>query len=103
MYNRGMPTRIEAPHVQRRAATGLAIFVVLIAAGSVGYMLIERWSFIDALFMTVTTVTTVGYREVQPLDTKGQVFTIGAGGDANEGTNRTAPGPPHPLWLRPRG
>jgi len=76
MYNRGMPRPIEAPHVQRRAATGLAIFAALIAAGTVGYMLIERWNFMDALFMTVTTVTTVGYREVQPLDTKGQVFTI---------------------------
>src|SRR3989304_2475940 len=39
-------------------------------------MLIEGWSFIDALFMTVTTVTTVGFREVRPLDTEGRVFTI---------------------------
>ncbi len=76
MYNPGMRTQLETLHVPRRVATGLGIFVTLIAAGTAGYMLIERWSFIEALFMTVTTVTTVGYREVQPLDTKGQIFTI---------------------------
>lgn len=39
-------------------------------------MIIEGWSFLDALYMTVTTITTVGFREVQPLDDAGQVFTI---------------------------
>ncbi len=53
------------------------MFFVLLASGTGGYMLIESWSFLDALFMTVTTITTVGYREVQPLDAKGRVFTIG--------------------------
>jgi len=52
------------------------IFGLLLAFGTAGYMIIERWSFIDALFMTVTTVTTVGYQEVQPLDTQGRIFTI---------------------------
>lgn len=60
----------------RRFAYGLVALAVLISAGTIGYMLIERWSFGDALFMTVTTVTTVGYREVRPLDTEGRVFTI---------------------------
>src|SRR5512143_796691 len=76
MYNPAMAGQIEAPHVPRRILVGVSIFITLIAAGTAGYMLIERWSFIEALFMTVTTVTTVGYREVQPLDTKGQIFTI---------------------------
>jgi voltage-gated potassium channel len=67
----------EAPDPRRRLLTGIAIFGVLLATGTIGYMIIERWGFIDALFMTVTTVTTVGYREVQPLDTKGRLFTIG--------------------------
>lgn len=39
-------------------------------------MLLEGWSFIDALYMTVMTVTTVGFREVQPLDTAGRLFTM---------------------------
>ena len=37
---------------------------------------IEGWSFLDALYMTVTTITTVGFREVQPLSSGGRIFTI---------------------------
>jgi voltage-gated potassium channel len=40
-------------------------------------MALEGWSLLDALFMTVTTITTVGYGEVHPLNAVGQVFTIG--------------------------
>jgi voltage-gated potassium channel len=39
-------------------------------------MVIERWNFIDALFMVITTVATVGYEEVHPLSTVGRVFTM---------------------------
>lgn len=53
----------------------LAVLVVL-AAGTLGYVLIEDWSFFDALYMTVTTVTTVGYREVGPLSPAGRGFTL---------------------------
>jgi voltage-gated potassium channel len=42
----------------------------------IGYMLIEGWSFIDALYMTITTISTVGYSEVKPLTSIGRVFTI---------------------------
>lgn len=45
--------------------------------GTAGYMLIEGWSLLDALYMTVITITTVGYNEVHPLSTAGRVFTIG--------------------------
>jgi voltage-gated potassium channel len=60
----------------RRVGLGLAIVLVLTLAGSAGYMLIERMSFLDALYMTVITITTVGYEEVKPLDTAGRLFTI---------------------------
>jgi voltage-gated potassium channel len=60
----------------QRLIVGGALLALLLTFGVSGYMLIEDWSFFDALFMTVTTVTTVGYREVQPLDTSGRVFTI---------------------------
>lgn len=45
--------------------------------GPVGYMLIEGWNALDAVYMTVITITTVGYGEVHPLSTAGRVFTIG--------------------------
>ncbi len=60
----------------RRVGLGLAIVAVLMLAGTAGYMLIEHWSFIDALYMTVITVTTVGYEEVKPLDSAGRIFTM---------------------------
>ena len=52
------------------------IVVLLLAIGTVGYMLIEGWSWIDALFMTVITFSTVGYGEVRPLSVEGEFFTI---------------------------
>jgi voltage-gated potassium channel len=60
----------------RRVGLGLAVVAVLTLAGTAGYMLIERMPFLDALYMTVITITTVGYEEVKPLDTAGRVFTI---------------------------
>ena len=39
-------------------------------------MVFERWNFIDSLFMVLTSITTVGYEEVHPLDTVGRVFTM---------------------------
>jgi voltage-gated potassium channel len=50
--------------------------VAVTAVGTAGYMLIEGMPFIDAIFMTVTTMSTVGYREVQELHTAGRVFTM---------------------------
>ncbi|MGB2885744.1 MAG: potassium channel family protein, partial [Dehalococcoidia bacterium] len=50
--------------------------LVIIAIGVIGYMAIEGWSFIDALYMTVITLSTVGYGEVGELSTAGRVFSI---------------------------
>src|ERR1035437_4113747 len=63
-------------NVQQRILRGVYILIGIIVAGTVGYMLIEGWPFLDAIFMTVTTITTVGFQEVHPLTTGGQVFTI---------------------------
>lgn len=55
----------------------LAVLVVITVVGTVGYMVIEGWSAFDALYMTVMTMTTVGYGEVHPLSTAGRAFTLG--------------------------
>lgn len=57
-----------------RNALGALTF--LIAVGVLGYMAIEGANFFDALFMTVTTLSTVGYREVVPLSAAGRIFTM---------------------------
>jgi voltage-gated potassium channel len=48
----------------------------IIAIGVIGYMIIERWSFVDALYMTVITISTVGYGEVHVLSAVGKAFSI---------------------------
>ena len=60
----------------RRFGVSVGILVFLLFAGTAGYMVIEGWTVIDALYMTVITFTTVGYQEVQPLSTVGRVFNI---------------------------
>ena len=54
----------------------LSLFFILILIGTVGYIIIEGYSFLDALYMTVITIGTVGYMEVEPLSTAGRIFTI---------------------------
>ena len=53
----------------------LAVATVL-AVGVAGYVLIEGWGLFDALYMVITTVTTVGYGEIQPLSPTGRAFTM---------------------------
>lgn len=59
-----------------RVRYAIAAIVVVIALGTTGFYFIEGWSFTDSLFMTVTTVTTVGYGEVHPLSQTGRIFSI---------------------------
>ena len=54
----------------------LAILFFILAVGTAGYMILEKANALDSLYMTVITLTTVGFREVVELDTKGKVFTI---------------------------
>lgn len=63
--------------MKTRLPVTLLLLLAVIAAGTAGYVLIEGWSAWDALYMTVTTVATVGFREVHPLSRPGQVFTLG--------------------------
>ena len=52
------------------------VFVTsVVIIGSVGYVVIEGYSWIEAFYMTVITVSTVGFREVQPLSDNGMIFT----------------------------
>jgi len=60
----------------RRLFWGVCVLVIIIAAGVIGYVVIEDWSVVDALYMTIITVTTVGYDEVHPLTTTGRIFSI---------------------------
>lgn len=54
----------------------VVLVVSILAIGTIGYMLLSGYSFIDALYMTVITVTTVGFGEVSPFSPEEKVFTI---------------------------
>lgn len=60
----------------RHLRFSLTILVGVIALGTLGYVLIEGWSGFDALYMTVITLATVGFKEVHELSPAGKVFTI---------------------------
>ena len=54
----------------------VSLLVIVLMIGAFGYSFIEGWSFADAIYMTVITVATVGFREVAPLSPGGKFFTI---------------------------
>jgi voltage-gated potassium channel len=49
---------------------------LIVIIGTSGFMLIERYSLLDSLYMTIITVATVGFKEIMPLTDAGKIFTI---------------------------
>ncbi len=62
--------------IKKRIIVILLILFGLFALGVAGYRIIEKWDYLDAFFMTVITLATVGYGEVKPLTEAGRIFTI---------------------------
>ena len=60
----------------QRVFKAILILLLILAIGVIGYMLLEDYSFLNALYMTVITISTVGFAEVKRLSSGGQVFTI---------------------------
>lgn len=67
--------RRAPPSTERRLAAAIAAIGVVLLGGTVGYRLLG-FGWLEALYQTVMTVTTVGFREVRPLAAAGQLFTI---------------------------
>jgi voltage-gated potassium channel len=55
----------------------VVLLATILCVGTAGYVIIEGWDVFDAFYMTITTVTTVGYGEIHPLSRAGRVFNSG--------------------------
>jgi len=62
--------------LRKRAFLSLGLVFLVILSGTVGYSIIEGWTLFDSLYMTVITLSTIGYQEVRPLSFTGRAFTI---------------------------
>ena len=61
----------------KRFIIAIIMLCVIILIGTLGYTMIEEWSFFDSFYMTIITIGTVGFREVAELSRSGRFFTIG--------------------------
>jgi voltage-gated potassium channel len=64
-----MPRRLV-----RRILLTAGLLCIALAGGTTGFVLIEGYSWFDAFYMTLTTITTVGYQELRPLSRSGRIF-----------------------------
>lgn len=62
--------------IRAELTLGVLILMGITLMGTIGYRLIEKWSWIDSAYMTIITLSTVGFTEVQPLSWTGRLFTI---------------------------
>ncbi len=61
---------------RRRLYISISVLLLVLMTGTAGYMVLENQPFLDALYMTVITLSTVGYKEAFPLDDSGRILTI---------------------------
>ena len=54
----------------------LIVFLLLITIGTLGFAVFEGWTLLDSFYMTIITLSTVGFREINPLSPIGQIWTI---------------------------
>ena len=60
-----------------RLRFAVLFLAVVVITGIAGYRLLEGYTWLDAFYMTIITISTVGFQEVRPLSSVGKLFTIG--------------------------
>jgi voltage-gated potassium channel Kch len=61
---------------KKRVYNVITIFLFLLLAGTLVYHNLERWGYLDSLYFTVVTMTTIGYGDFTPQTDIGKIFTI---------------------------
>ena len=62
--------------LKKRLIFSALLILLIVSFGTIGYMGIERWTLLDSFYMTVITLTTVGFKEIHDLSVSGKIFTI---------------------------
>ena len=62
--------------VHKKFTFAITLFIILLVGGSYIYSNIEGWRYLDSVYFTVATVTTVGYGDIVPQTDTGKIFTI---------------------------
>ncbi|MGB3694340.1 MAG: potassium channel protein [Spirulinaceae cyanobacterium] len=68
--------RQKYKRLQQEMIFGIAALAGVFLVGTLWYWLVEGWEFIEAVYMTAITLSTVGFSEVHPLENKARIFTI---------------------------
>jgi voltage-gated potassium channel len=61
---------------RKKIYTAVFLLVFLLFVGVLGFKIMSNYTWVDAIYMTVITITTVGFGEVQPLDDAAKIFTV---------------------------
>ncbi len=67
---------VTTPVYRSRFRYAFLLILVVAISGTMGYYYLEDWTLLDGLYMTIITMTTIGYGEVNPLSETGRIFTI---------------------------
>lgn len=70
------PVRAALRSFPQKVIRALILLVATAVIGTLGYIIIEGWGLLDAVYMTVIVLTTIGFAETRPLDDAGRIFTI---------------------------
>lgn len=62
--------------LRRQLILSLLLILFVMAFGTAGYVILEGWGFFDSVYMTVITITTIGFKEVHELSPGGKAFTV---------------------------
>ena len=62
--------------MRSKIVLALSLMVVVLVFGVVGYKMLSDFTWVEAIYMTIITVTTVGFSEVRPLDANAKIFTV---------------------------
>jgi voltage-gated potassium channel len=62
--------------LRKRLILSVVLIVLIVSFGTAGYMGLEGWNYLDSIYMTIITITTVGFKEIHDLSFNGKLFTI---------------------------